>query len=328
MTSLPRAYGGDLRELARSPLALAGALVGCGLTAALIIFLVLELRRDCIADFERAWVEQGQGEVFHEAFSDAVVSECGSFGRGVCRQDVELRWRTEGREIHAVAFSLSITEACPRETSDDSAFEIAFEPGTVVKLGMDVDVDPRATAVPPEAPSEAQAPQPAVTDDEDAQPLHEVPAQVEREPAGKPRRDDTRSPSKLPVPIKPFDGLPTPAVHKGDPFGDADGWSELEKNGDPWATAVMKALAGLPVGAFGAQMGEGTARFQITVCKDGSVKRVKKTGGSLDAAGQSRVANAVRLLRFPKPPPAVASRMPGRCAKIKYTFVWSSDDVE
>ncbi len=100
------------------------------------------------------------------------------------------------------------------------------------------------------------------------------------------------------------------------------------KDGDPWPTAVMKALSGTPVGAFGAKMGEGTAKFQVTLCKNGTVKRVQKRGGSLSAVEQVHVANAVRSLSLPKPPVKVVKLMNGSCAKLEYTFVWSEGAVE
>lgn len=228
---------------------------------------------------------------------------------------------------------LAVTEARPAETGKESEFEIKFEPGTLVKLGVEIDLQelPERVVL-PDTPPEAHETAEQVTDDENARAADEQPEPV-KEPEDAPKkpaldRDEKLPPSKLPTHrTNPYDDPPTTTVHKGDPFGDADGWSDLHKEGDAWATAVMKALNRMPVAAFGAKMGEGTSKFQITLCKDGRVKTVQKKGGSLGASDQARVADAVRSLALPKPPTSVASKMKGSCAKIRYTFVWSNAGV-
>lgn len=91
----PKAYGGDARELLRSPTALAGALIGCGLTVGLAAFLVYQLRHDCVASFEAAWLKQASHPVYTEAFSDAVLAECGI--DETCAQAVKERRHEEDR---------------------------------------------------------------------------------------------------------------------------------------------------------------------------------------------------------------------------------------
>jgi len=268
LDSVPKAYGGDLREVFRNPLALSGATVGCGLTVALLFALAQ-----------------------HAGVGAAV--------------------ETEG------------------------AFEVDFQPGTLVEIGVELEASelPDKEVIPPTRAPVDHVPAEAVTDDEDAEARVEPPEQPQpEEPEENPMRDTDRKdpqlpPSKLPVPPTPFDDPPTRTVPEGDPFGDVDGWSDLKKDGDPWATAVMAALNQMPVGAFGAKMAEGTSRFQITLCKDGSVKTVQKKGGTLEAVDQARVADAVRSLDLPKPPASVARNMEGQCAKIAYTFVWSNGAV-
>lgn len=223
----------------------------------------------------------------------------------------------------------------PTAVSEDDAFEIDFEPGALVKLGVeldDADLPQKEVLIDTRAP-DAAVPEHAVTDDDQTAPAPEPPEDPPTEdpddrPRPRPRPEDRDRPiSKLPTDRTPFDDPPTRTLPKGDPFGDADGWSDLAKDGDPWATAVMAALNGMPVGAFGAKMDDGTAKFQITLCKDGSVKAVQKRGGTLDALDQARVANAVRSLELPEPPATVARQMKNRCAKIRYTFVWSNGKV-
>lgn len=330
----PKVYGGDLRELSRSPFALVGALVGCGVIVGLMALLAYQLGRDCVATFERSWLLQPHHELYNEVFSDAVLGECDTLEEGPCLQEIKAQWLADERDVHTVPFNLAVTEACPAETREENEFEIEFEPGALVKLGVEIeDEDLPQKVVLPNTQAEAQEASEQVTDDENASPADEQP-----EPAKKPEvapkkpvrnRDEKLPPSKLPTRrTTPYDDPPTTTVQKGDPFGEPGGWSELKKDGDPWATAVMEALNKMPVGAFGAKMGEGTSKFQITLCKDGRVKKVQKNGGSLGPADQAAVANAVRSLALPKPPPKVAKNMKGTCAKIKYTFVWSNRGVK
>lgn len=229
--------------------------------------------------------------------------------------------------MYTLEFELAVSEACPAETQDDDAFAIDFEPGALVKLGAETEPQPQTQTQPEPQPEPVPEPVPdaelpatnadAVTDDEDTAP-RERPQQ---------RDEPAAESAQKPRPLEPRNLLPV-APPRGDPFGDSQGWAELVKDGDPWATAVMKALAGMPVGAFGGEMGDGTAKFQITVCKNGTVKKVRKKGGTLGAIDQARVANAARALSLPKPPAKVARQMKGGCAKLEYTFVWSDGAVK
>lgn len=333
----PKVYAGDIRELFRNPLALVGAVVGSGVTIALIIFLAVQASRDCIADFETAWLGS-ERELYNEAFQDAVLAECDTLDDQECLLQMKARWKTDDMDVHTLTFNLAVTEACPDETEDEDEFEIDFEPGALVKLGQEIEEKeiPEKIIIQETRAEEEEVPEEAVTEDEQAKPAEE---KLEEEkpkdkPKEKPDKPFEKKDSKLPtskIPTKkntPYDDLPTTTVQKGDPFGDPEGWADMAKDGDPWATAVMKALNNMPVGAFGAKMGQGNSKFQITVCKDGSVKTVQKKGGTLEASDQARVANAVRSLKLPKPPTKTASQMKGNCAKIKYTFVWSNGGVK
>jgi hypothetical protein len=306
---------------------------GCGaigsvLAVAMALLIAHRMNAACTTGFAQAWEGSGR-EVYNEAFRDAVLEECGRTDVSDCSRRLESRWLSEERDVHTLTYTLAATEACPVETED--GFEIDFEPGALVKLGVEDEL-PEKVVVPDTQPEPDAAAEATVTDDADAQPIVEPPRPAdttERPPPKNPPRDrpDDAPISKLPTDPTPFDDPPTTTVRKGDPFGDPDGWSELAEDGNPWATAVTRALNGMQVGAFAARM-EGTAKFQITLCKDGSVKQVRKKGGSLDADGQARVANAVRSLKLPKPPPSVAAKMTSRCAKLKYTFIWSSGVVK
>jgi hypothetical protein len=223
---------------------------------------------------------------------------------------------------------------------DEDDFLIDFEPGALVKLGVkmeDTEIPEKIIVQETRAEEEVVPVEEAVTDDAKATPATE---EKPEEPDEKPKKVDTPKPteqkdkklptSKLPTtsntPYK--NDLPTVTQDKGDPFGDPGGWSDLKKDGDPWATSVMKELNNMDVGSFGAKMPPGTFQFQLSVCKDGKIKDVKRKGGSLDEDSKKQVELALEQLQVPKPPSAIASKMPGNCAKINYQFNWSAGKVK
>lgn len=286
-------YRSDAREVLRNPRTASGAALGSLLVCGVLSLLVVHAGRDCRAAFDDGWVGQGR-----------------AFG--------------------SVEYDLALADACPGERNEEE-FELEFAPGAVMKLGADVGSSDAAPAVPaapsepealPSEPTSAATPN-AVTDDP-------TPAAVAPDPT--PNRTDAPrpAPERRPSPSTPLSKLPKPgpAPAKGDPFGDPGGWAEIAKDGDPWATAVMKALNHMKVGSYGAEIGKGTMKFQLTLCRDGSIKNVRKKGGSLASGDQAKVLTALGQLALPKPPPKLAKKMKTNCAKIKYTFVWSSGDVK
>lgn len=224
---------------------------------------------------------------------------------------------------------------------DDDEFLIDFEPGALVKLGVKME----ETEIPEkiivqETRAEEQVEvvvEEAVTDDAKAAPAIE---KKPEDPPDKPKKTDAPKPtekkdSKLPTSKLPTtantpykNDLPTVTQDRGDPFGDPGGWADRAKDGDPWATAVMKSLNNMKVGAYSGKGGSGDFKFQLTICKDGSIKNVAKKGGTLSEDGQNAVRLALDQLDIPKPPADVAKQMGSSCAKIKYTFVWSSSGVK
>ena len=226
------------------------------------------------------------------------------------------------------------------EDEDEDAFMIDFEPGALVKLGVKVDETelPEKRIVQETRAEEEVVPvEEAVTDDAKATPATE---EKPEEPEDKPKKTDVPKPteqkdkklptSKLPTtsntPYK--NDLPTVTQDRGDPFGDPGGWSDLAKDGDPWATSVMKELNNMKVGAFGAKMPGGNFQFELSVCKDGKITNVNRKGGSLDEENKKQVELALEQLKVPKPPSSIASKMQGNCSKIKYRFNWSAGKVK
>jgi hypothetical protein len=226
---------------------------------------------------------------------------------------------------------------------EDEELEIEFEPGALVKLGEQFEEPPiPEKIVIPEMRQEIEEEEPTpatVTEDEKAAPKTEPePEEPPDKPIKEPKKDKPpveKKDKKLPTtnlppppPNTPFNDKPLNVKVKGDPFGDPGGWSDIAKDGDPWATSVMKALNGMKVGSFAAKGKTGDFKFQLTICKDGTIKQVAKKGGSADAELQNAVRLALEQLEIPKPPAKVLALMKSNCAKIKYTFVWSGSGVK
>lgn len=328
-------YGGDFRELFRNPGALVAGAIGTLLTSAMLILLAFLLSEDCVANFTAAWERQGR-ELYSQDYKDAVNAECENLDDVVCADKLRAQWISDERSPHSIEFNLAITDACPAETKEEDEFEIDFEPGALVKLGAEIEEKelPEKIII-QETRAEEEVVAETVTEDEEAKPVEEPPPEPDKKPKKtdkpppKEKKDKKLPTSKLPTTSNtPYKDLPTVKVPKGDPFGDPGGWADLAKDGDPWATAVMKALNNMPVGSFGAKIGRGTMKFQLTLCKDGKIKNVNKKGGSLAGPDQSKVITALNQLKLPKPPAKVAKKMKKSCAKIKYTFVWSSGKVK
>lgn len=218
---------------------------------------------------------------------------------------------------------------------DEDEFEIEFEPGTLVKLGEVIEEkDLPEKIIVEETRPEEETIEETVTEDDQAKPIEEEPPEVDEKPKkiDKPQpkveKDKKLPTSKLPTQKNtPFNDLPTVKVDKGDPFGDANGWDDLKKDGDAWATAVMAALNGLKAGTFGAQAQSGDFRFEIFVCKDGRVDRVTRKGGTLSADVQNSIQLEIERLKLPKPPADIARKMKSNCQKIRYQFRWSASGV-
>lgn len=218
----------------------------------------------------------------------------------------------------------------------EDEFEIDFTPGTIAKLGVKPEDLPEKLIIQETRaldPVEEEPIKETVTEDEKAKPIEEPKEKPKDISKDKPTVKDNKD-KKLPTNKNPTDSntpykdLPTYDKNIGNPFGDPEGWDDLTRDGDPWATSVMKALNNMPIGAYAAKAKSGEMKFQLTICKDGSIKQVLKKGGSLPEDGQSAVLLALEQLEIPKPPKKVSDAMPGNCAKIKYTFVWSSKGVK
>jgi hypothetical protein len=230
----------------------------------------------------------------------------------------------------AIAHADDATEPVP----EDIALE--FLPGSLARLGSEPTAkeasggDAEPPVAQPEPITEPPTPPPAapetVTSDHDAAPAKPQP----------PRRPDTGRP-RLPTDDHASDDPshsggrrpgPPSVDDRGNPWGDPEGWDDLTRDGDPWATSVVKALEDLPVGWYAGKPAPGDFRFRISVCKDGKVSDVVKKGGTMARDGQDAVLLALEQLELPPIPKHVADRMPSRCARIDHLFVWSGAAVK
>lgn len=233
------------------------------------------------------------------------------------------------------------------ETEDEDLWDIEFTPGALVKIGKEIPEDEKVITEetvardepveepPPEEPppDEEESVQEEVTTEETRpkekkkeptkkKPIKINPKKAKEKPEDKP--DDTKKADKNTKKNTPYDDLPTSDTERGDPFGDPQGWAELKKDGDPWATAVMKALNNMPIGTFAAKSFPGDYKFRIQVCKDGRIKKVYAKGGSASEENKGKVKGALLQLRLPKPPKKYADKMGGSCKTIPYVFRWNA----
>ncbi len=222
---------------------------------------------------------------------------------------------------------------------DEGLDELAFMPGMVLALGSP-DVEARVEnpgGAPPSSPLEPAAPAvddtPAADDADDTSKADdavtdETTTQARPiSPSPKPSRPSQPTagparPSPLPTPPGPI-GNPS----RGSPFGDPNGLDDLARDGDPWARGVIAALQSMEVGTVYGHPIAGNVRFQLTVCKDGTISRVAYKGGSAGIDERDLVLLELGRLKIPRPPASIAAGMRGHCAKLMHTFSWTVDDT-
>jgi hypothetical protein len=213
----------------------------------------------------------------------------------------------------------------------EDEFMLEFEPGALAKLGeppKDIPEKPvhEETRTPEDVVEEA------VTDEEKP-PIEDV----EKEETKETKKDD-----KPPNPNKdakvddknskdnnPYDDIPNDAPDIGDPFGDPNGWADLAKDGDPWATSVMGALNNMKVPAYAAKLPQGKPyKFMLKICKDGKIDTVLNKQSSGNAELDGAIKGELMKLKIPKPPKKVLDMMPTQCVLLKYQFSWQQGKVK
>ncbi len=215
-------------------------------------------------------------------------------------------------------------------SDNEEELDIDFVPGALVKLGK----KPPEEEIPEkiitqETRAEEQSAPETVTEDETPPPPDQEKKPKKKTdnklPTPQQKKDSKLPTSKTPTEKNtPYDDLPTVDYNIGDPFGDPGGWADLRKDGDPWATAVMKALNNnVSAASYGAAAMQGDFRFQISIGKNGKVCKVARKGGNLPGNVQKSIELDLSRLKLPAPPAKVLKKMRSNCAKIRYTFRWT-----
>ena len=211
---------------------------------------------------------------------------------------------------------------------DDDELDMQFMPGELMRKGEQMDPEdiPEKIIVEETVAAEAKT-ETKVTTDEKAIP------NPEPKKNDKPKEDikSTEKPDPNKKNVKesdknrdsntPYKDLPTVKDLPGNPFGDANGWSDMAKDGDPWATAVLGALNGMKVGVFGAQGKDAVYQFQLDVCPDGKLKQRKRVKSSGDSELDGKIENALGAIKVPLTKEVIAA-LGGGCKKIRYDFTW------
>ncbi|NJK33214.1 MAG: hypothetical protein HC927_12860 [Deltaproteobacteria bacterium] len=213
----------------------------------------------------------------------------------------------------------------------EDEFLLEFEPGALTKLGEEPKEIPEKpiheeTRTPDEAVEEA------VTEEEKP-PEQEIEKKDEKEikKDDKPKNQNEKAKisDKNQKDNNPYDDIPNEAPETGDPFGDPNGWSELKKDGDPWATSVMAALNNMKVPAWAGKLPHGKPyKFMLKICKDGKVDQVLSKGSSGNTDLDNAILGELKKLKIPKPPPKILAQMPSNCVTLKYQFSWQQGKVK
>lgn len=230
----------------------------------------------------------------------------------------------------AVAFALFGPKFEAQAAEEDEELQMEFMPGELMRKGPQMDPEdiPEKIIVEETVAAETKA-ETKVTTDEKATPdpepkKNEKPKDdVKATEKPDPNKKNVKESDKNRDSNTPYKDIPTVKDPPGNPFGDANGWSDMAKDGDPWATAVMGALNGMKVGAYAGQGSPADFQFQLVICADGSIDDVRGKGGSADKQLQDAIKNALQMLKIPKAPADIAKQLAGKCKKIPYVFTWS-----
>jgi len=250
---------------------------------------------------------------------------------------IDNRWASASGTFAVLLATLGITllvatRGPSGETPGAIDEDLVFLPGTLAKLGNPDARDTGDGATQSQSPTVAPSIEPPVVEPAVAEPQTPEPhVTTDPTPPTTPRGHaptHPRSSGGSSFPRPSGGNLPGPPDVRGNPLGEKDGWDDLVRDGDPWATAVMAKLNGMTVRPFGGDPGPGSVRFTITVCKDSEHAEVGRKGGDAAPKTHDAVVVAVQQLELPVIPPKLAATMRERCTKIRYTFEWDSDRVE
>jgi outer membrane biosynthesis protein TonB len=224
-------------------------------------------------------------------------------------------------------------QASTGDEDQEDEFLLEFEPGALTKLGVAPQEIP-VKAINEETRTPEEAVEEAVTEDETPPPIEvekkdkqEAPVKDKTPPN---KNKDAKISDKNRTDNNPYDNdLPNNLDPVGDPFGDPNGWADMKKDGDPWATSVMAALNNMKVPAWAAKLPAGAPyKFKLKVCKDGSVDQVLSKGSSGNTDLDTAILGELQRLKFAPPPATVLAKMKATCVTLNYTFAWSAGKVK
>ncbi len=231
----------------------------------------------------------------------------------------------------AIYFSIGLVQDVSAGELEDDELDMEFLPGELMRKGPELEEKelPEKIIV-EELVAEESTVEETVTKDENTPPPPEEEKKKDKpkEKKSKEKPDpnakkDAKKADRNQKSNTPHDDLPTVDQLPGNPFAGPNGWSDMAKDGDPWATAVIGALNGLALPAFAGIGKPGAVSFQITICSNGTIKKalVKKIKGEIK---KNVFETEVERIKIPKPPANVAKQLKGGCKKIPYKFVWST----
>jgi outer membrane biosynthesis protein TonB len=223
--------------------------------------------------------------------------------------------------------------ASDEDPNAEDEFQLDFEPGALTKLGVAPQEIP-VKAINEETRTPEEAVEEAVTEQETPPPVDvekKDKAEVKPKDNSPPNKNkDAKISDKNRTDNNPYDNdLPNNLDPVGDPFGDPNGWADMKKDGDPWATSVMAALNAMKVPAWAAKLPAGAPyKFKLKVCKDGSVQQVLTKGSSGNSDLDTAILGELERLKFAPPPAHVLSKMKTTCVMLNYTFSWQQGKVK
>ncbi len=226
---------------------------------------------------------------------------------------------------------LTIPQASAADTDDSDELVMDFVPGALVRQGEKIDPEklPEKMIVEETVATEESSSE-KVTKDEKIEPsetkkVEDKPNKTKSKQKADPNKKDAKKSDKNRDTNKQFkNDLPTVKDLPGDPFGSPNGWADMAKDGDPWATGVIGALNKMKVPSYAAESKTGVFKFQIVVCANGTISKVLQKGSSGDPGLDKAVRSSILLTKIPTPPAAIAKQLKGGCKKIPYKFAWSN----
>lgn len=229
--------------------------------------------------------------------------------------------------------ALMIVGEAKADDNEADVLEIEFMPGALVRQGEKIDPEklPEKMIVEETVAADPEEASDKVTKDEKQAPPPEQEKKTEKKETKekstqKPdpnKKPDTKVSDKNREKNTPYNDLPTVKDLPGDPFGSADGWADMAKDGDPWATGVIGALNKMKLPSYAAQEKSGVFKFQIEICANGTISRVTTKKSTGDGKLDKDLVFAVTNTKIPLPPADVAKQLKGGCKKIPYQFTWS-----